>query len=111
MNYEIIDHGVDHARYFQGCGVAFTEFKHVVTGAGETPLDAIDDALEQIAMSHAGAAIDLIDAIETDDYYSACKASDLSVYRHLVRHGEIEDGDDCPDECELHHYISIRYNL
>jgi len=47
----LIDHGLEHSQYFQGCGVAFTRFADVVTGIGDTPADAIDDCLEQIAMN------------------------------------------------------------
>lgn len=49
--FELIDHGMEHAQYFQGCGVAFTRFAHVVTGIGENPAEAIDDCLEQIAQA------------------------------------------------------------
>ena len=110
MRWEIIDHGIDHSQYFQGCGVSYTEFDHVATGCGETPLEAIDGALDAIAMAHDNTD-ELIAAIEASEDYAACKASDISVYKHLVRHGEIEDGDDYPEGCELHYYVSIRYSI
>lgn len=47
IKFEIVDHGFEHEQYFQGCGVAFTEYDTVYTGAGETPADALEDALEQ----------------------------------------------------------------
>ena len=49
--FELIDHGIGHSQYFQGCGVAFTGFANVVTGIGDNPAEAIDDCLEQMAMS------------------------------------------------------------
>lgn len=49
--FELIDHGIEHSQYFQGCGVAFTGFANVVTGIGDTPADAIDDCLEQMAQA------------------------------------------------------------
>ena len=49
--FELIDHGIEHSQYFQGCGVAFTRFANVVTGIGDNPAEAIDDCLEQMAMS------------------------------------------------------------
>ena len=49
--FEIIDHGVDHEQYFQGCGVAFTEFDQCYTGIGESKTEAFNDALDQIAVS------------------------------------------------------------
>ncbi len=49
--FELIDHGMEHSQYFQGCGVAFTDFENVVTGIGDNPADAIDDCLEQVAQA------------------------------------------------------------
>lgn len=51
VEFEIIDHGVEHEQYFQGCGLAFTSFKDVSTGCGYGCAEAIDDALEQLAMN------------------------------------------------------------
>jgi hypothetical protein len=48
---DIIDHGVEHPDYFQGCGVSFSKFTHVVTGIGSSLFEAIEDCLEQIAMA------------------------------------------------------------
>jgi hypothetical protein len=50
-DFELIDHGIEHPQYFQGCGVAFTSFENVVTGIGNNRDEAIDDCLEQIAQS------------------------------------------------------------
>lgn len=47
---EVLDHGIDWPDYFQGAGVTFTEFDDIATGCGDTPAEAIQDALEQIAM-------------------------------------------------------------
>ena len=49
--FELIDHGIEHSQYFQGCGVAFTGFENVATGIGGNPAEAIDDCLEQIAQA------------------------------------------------------------
>jgi hypothetical protein len=49
--FELIDHGIEHSQYFQGCGVAFTGFANVVTGIGDNPAEAIDDCLEQVAQA------------------------------------------------------------
>lgn len=47
--YDVVDHGYDSPDHFQGCGVTFTRFDECVTGCGTTALEALDDALEQIA--------------------------------------------------------------
>ena len=48
-SFQVLDHGVQHEQYFQGCGTAFTPFESVATGIGESPYDAMEDALEQLA--------------------------------------------------------------
>ena len=48
-DFEVIDHGVDHEQYFQGCGVSCTEFTACATGVGESAHDALEDALESLA--------------------------------------------------------------
>ncbi len=50
ISYEILDHGMDHSQYFQGCGTAFTNFTHVWTGAGDSSKEAYNDALGQAYM-------------------------------------------------------------
>lgn len=50
-SHEIIDHGVYHSQYFQGCGTAFTPFTHVFTGCGDNAKEAYEDALEQAFMA------------------------------------------------------------
>ena len=87
--YEIIDHGVEHEQYFQGCGVAFTEFEEVFTGTGDSPHEALEDALEQAAMADW-------DVVGIENGLSP--SSDIP---------EPEEGEeDCP--CEIWHYASIR---
>ena len=50
ISYEILDHGMDHSQYFQGCGTAFTNFTHVWTGVGNSSKEAYNDALDQAYM-------------------------------------------------------------
>jgi hypothetical protein len=47
--FELVDHGVEHEQYFQGCGVAFSEYDECYTGIGASLREALEDALEQIA--------------------------------------------------------------
>ena len=47
--YQLLDHGIDHAQYFQGCGTAFTKYDHCVTGCGDNPAEALADSLDSIA--------------------------------------------------------------
>jgi hypothetical protein len=50
-DYEIVVHGIEHEQHFQGCGVSGTSYTAVFTGIGDNPSEALDDALEQAAMS------------------------------------------------------------
>ena len=50
MDYQIIDHGIEHEQYFQGCGVAFTPYTDCYTGVGDTFTEAFEDAMDQIGM-------------------------------------------------------------
>ena len=51
-NYEILNHGVEHSDYFQGCGCAFTRYMSCVTGCGMNAKEAYEDAIEQIYGAH-----------------------------------------------------------
>lgn len=48
-DYEILDHGVENADYFTGCGTSFTEFDDVFTGIGNNQREALENALEDMA--------------------------------------------------------------
>lgn len=54
--YEIIDHGMEHSQYFEGCGVYGTRFTHVWTGIGDSCKEAYNDALDQMFMDDREAA-------------------------------------------------------
>lgn len=47
--YELEDCGADHSQYFPGRGVSFTKWDLCYVGAGNSPREAIEDALEQAA--------------------------------------------------------------
>ena len=52
--WEVQYHGAEASDYFQGAGVAFTPWDEIATGTGDSPSDALADALEQMG---AGAGI------------------------------------------------------
>lgn len=83
--HEILDHGVEGSQYFQGCGVSYTRYTEVYTGIGDSAYEALEDALEQAAMS---------------DWDVESIKNDLSE--------EITIPEDAEDESELHHFVSIR---
>jgi hypothetical protein len=115
-DFEIVYHGIDFPDYFQGCGVSGTEFDHVATGIGNTPREAIDDCLEQIATSTENLDTDTLDRI-LDGFLSDVPGNQRDrdfVSEHIDEHcksegmteGETEDYD---SDCCL--YYSVRYNL
>lgn len=67
--FEVINHGVEHSQYFQGCGVSFTKYDHVVTGIGHNLSEAYEDCLEQLAVSGYEVSRALEDALtEQEDH-------------------------------------------
>ena len=47
--FEVVNHGIDHAQYYQGCGTAATDFTECVTGCGSNLFEAFNDALNQLS--------------------------------------------------------------
>lgn len=87
--YEIIDYGVDHSQYFQGAGVAFTDWTMPFVGVGSNYNEALRDALEQCAMS--GWNTNDIEENPPEDYTN-------------VAHKDCPEDDDM---CELHYYAIL----
>ena len=48
-DHKIQDHGVENESYFQGADTAFTKWNACYTGIGDSPAQALEDALEQLA--------------------------------------------------------------
>ena len=84
-DHQILDHGVDGSQYFPGCGVSCTIYTEVYTGIGDSAHEALEDALEQAAMS---------------DWDVEGIINDLSK--------DITIPEDAEEESELHHFVSIR---
>ena len=96
--FELIDHGIEHSQYFQGCGVAFTGFANVVTGIGDNPAEAIDDCLEQVAQ--AGFDTEGMEAriLEQEGLKAIPTTPSVAVEFR------------CDETGEVHYHASIRWN-
>lgn len=106
--FELIDHGIEHSQYFQGCGITYADWDHtgwenVVTGIGDNPAEAINDCLEQMAMG--GDDVKGMEARimgqegweqfpDTPFVCGECEGAEL---------------EECQG-CELHYHVSIRWN-
>ncbi len=99
MRIEIINHGVMYSDYFQGCGLAFTDFTHVATGIGSSEREAFDSALDMLAWQ---------EGLENVDWDEVEKLA-------IEQYGEPStDADDkldfeCPEDAYLH--LSVRIAL
>lgn len=94
--WRIVNHGPDHAQYFQGHGVAFTKWQACATGGGQTPAEALDDALEQLADEWQIASIEA-------DPDAVALANDETSAHEGCENIQSEDH----ESCEFYWYISI----
>jgi hypothetical protein len=110
--YEVIDHGIDHSQYFQGCGVSHTIYDDVATGFGCDAWEALDDALEGTALNEHTPRLKVILACVEHEYAPLRKTLEAdTVHAFLVRSKQIGPDDDVPEDSELYAYVSIRYSL
>lgn len=107
IDYELIDHGIDNSQYFQGCGTDYTSFDYVATGIGDTPADAIDDCLEQIAQRANGWDCEELQARILEDEGWDEFPTTPSVAEEFPMEDE-ENPLDC--DCETYYHVSIRWN-
>jgi hypothetical protein len=91
--YQIVDHGVEHSQFFSGCGTAFTEYESVYTGIGDTPFEALEDALNDASM---------------DDWDCEHIENELSDKSDIPETEQEDDDEFSDDASELYHYVSIR---
>ncbi len=97
-DFELVDHGIEHSQYFQGCGAYGTFFQHVVTGIGDNPAEAIDDCLEQIAM----------DDFETEDMDK--RILEQESWKEMPLTPNTDELHEENKESEMYYHVSIRWN-
>lgn len=88
--WEILNHGMEHSQYFQGCGVAY--YTDVATGIGDNAREAYDDALEQLACG----GWDVSSLPTRPRGINAKDRVPASVHREMGEH------------CDAHIYVSVR---
>jgi hypothetical protein len=98
--WQVIDHGIEHSQYFQGCGTAFTEYDQCVTGIGAHFAEAYDDACDMLAQSEPNTVdFNKLDK-DTIEQFGTTKGTLPKRPCVTSKHG---------DECYYH--VSIRYTL
>jgi len=95
--YQLVDHGIDHAQYFPGCGVAFTEYEVCYTGCGSNFAEAIEDVLDQIALD-GDYDIEGLEARIKRDYGLEKWLTEPNTDKYCEEN----------EDCELSYYLSIR---
>lgn len=91
MNYQIINHGIENSDYFQGCGTYGTEYNQAYTGIGDSPREALADAIEQAACD----GVEITPEIE----------------KEAAEYPETPDiGQNDESVAEMYCYVSIRIN-
>ena len=118
--FEIVDHGIDHAQYFQGCGVGRTKFSDVATGCGDNPAAALSDALETLAQDGWNVS-KVAESADGLAYATAEKPSASDEVREQLErefpqaNGELDEDfeariDGALSDCdsELYYYLSVR---
>ena len=91
-DYDIEIHGVDMPSYFQGAGIALTEYTDIATGIGDSEQQAAKDALEQLA--------------QRDWDIDGCAAllAEIEEFSDVNEIGDIDE--DCDEYPQV--YVSIR---
>lgn len=100
----IVDHGPEHAQYFQGHGIALTRYTDSATGCGSTPGEALEDALDMLAQN----GWELSTAHGPDGRFGPGPATCADAVDLQVSEGNAHS--DCPEDdeaCELYWYVSV----
>ena len=93
IDFEIVDHGIEHEQYFQGCGLSHSSFGAIATGCGNNFAEAIDDCLEQIACDG------------TDVEHMEKRILHYIGRRKMPKRPRVKMSQE-----ECHYYVSIRYS-
>lgn len=90
VEYDIVEHGLVHPQYFRGHGLSGTYWQDAATGAGDTPYQALDDALEQLA-SNGWNVDDIRNTLSDDDDNSASMIAQQELVYEGLSEEDIED--------------------
>ena len=117
--FQLSNHGIEHAQYFQGAGISFTRWKACYTGCGDSAGEALDDAIDMMAQADEYDHASLPEGWDQD--FRALTSEDETVQAVIIANCECAScpkdeatgkptctGDcECSEESELHHYVTI----
>jgi hypothetical protein len=87
-----------------------TKYDHIVTGCGDNPAEALDDALEQLAMDGFDAEALEVEILADENGGKPFPAMP-SASEQFAEYNPAEEGEEVDfDGCELYYYVSIRWN-
>lgn len=99
-NVEIVPLGVDIPDYFQGFGVAHTDFQHSAIGIGDTEAEAYNDACEQVAQACTS---EQFKALALPEAWGDESRSPADAF--------LEEEAEEAEACGAQFYVGIRYNV
>lgn len=118
--FQISNHGVEHAQYFQGAGVSFSRWLACYTGCGDSPAEALDNAIEMMAQADKYDPDSLPDGWDKEfktlasDEETVTQAIEAQCTCQECKNNAEEEGSiNCTHECtcfknsELHCYVTI----
>ncbi len=104
-SFQVVDHGIEHSQYFQGCGTAFTEYDECVTGCGDNAIEALEDAIESARQNGARFTEE-----ETESMLGELSGHKFSP--SVQEQVEATGADELTEsDMELYYYVSIRYSV
>ena len=99
-----VSYRVDASSYYQGCSTVFTDWDIVQVGIGDSQEEALEDAIECIAMSENISNLDILDD-------TIKEASIDSVFQEIMEEEGIEEDteeyDDFVESCEVQVYAEL----
>lgn len=116
IHFEVVDLGIDYPDYFQGFGCCHTEFSRSAVGTGDTPREALDNALEDVAQQDTTVDVDQLehDIVVrypgfADETQPSALATVLAEY-HSEIIADSPEYDEFAESYDGNRYIGIRWN-
>lgn len=111
--FEVRDFGEDGSQYFPGDTAMFSPFDHTQVGVGDTAREALEEALEALAMDDIHVSEDqsreMLQALADPDRSALESCHEFNDTRDEFGDLGHPENEEC--ECDWHHYIAIRYTL